>query len=438
MLPDPVTGTKRYFRQLGVVYGSASSSKRWQDTLHNWLVLPENEGGGGYTAGKNDPCLFVQERLGVSLATYVDDIGLRGQRPDAEEAFRAIQARFKCKTVHWLTKQSALDHLGMTFFQDEHGTYLSMANYIEAMVVRLGIDPDIGRHESVPMCAPITDYTPISQADASWFMSATGMLGWLAGTGRCDCKLIHSRISAYMANPCRGALQAAIKAVRYCAHNKHLCLFQPFEGPETWVHYSDSDHAGNAEPGAKRKSQLGYVSMCGTAPIAWGSKSTSVNFDDRLASLAEMSTPSRNYPKGSKAFTLDPVAHARLKELHPDLSSGHAEIYAASVTLSEVMHLSYILEEQGRAMPMPFTIRVDNTTAIAFSKGNVRKSKLKHIDVRQQWVEWLRSRNICKLEYVDTKLNIADFYTKLLDKDRFQYLRDMQMVKRSLPAAAAA
>ena len=27
MLPDPVTGTKRYFRQLGVVYGSASSSK---------------------------------------------------------------------------------------------------------------------------------------------------------------------------------------------------------------------------------------------------------------------------------------------------------------------------------------------------------------------------------------------------------------------------
>ena len=89
-------------------------------------------------------------------------------------------------------------------------------------------------------------------------------------------------------------------------------------------------------------------------------------------------------------------------------------------------------------MPMPFTIRVDNTTAIAFSKGNVRKSKLKHIDVRQQWREWLRSRDLCKLEYVDTKLNVADFYTKLLDKDRFEYLRDMQMVKRSLPAAAAA
>ena len=39
-LPDPVTGTNRYFRQLGVVYGSASSSKRWQDTLNGWLVKP--------------------------------------------------------------------------------------------------------------------------------------------------------------------------------------------------------------------------------------------------------------------------------------------------------------------------------------------------------------------------------------------------------------
>ena len=65
---------------------------------------------------------------------------------------------------------------------------------------------------------------------------------------------------------------------------------------------------------------------------------------------------------------MDPVAHARLKELHPDLSSGHAEIYAASVTLTEVMHLSYVLKEQERTMPMPFTIKVDSKTANCFLK----------------------------------------------------------------------
>ena len=75
---------------------------------------------------------------------------------------------------------------------------------------------------------------------------------------------------------------------------------------------------------------------------------------------------------------------------------------------------------------------------MAFSEGSVRKSKLKHIDVRQHWVEWLRSRELCKLKYVDTKSNLADFYTKILDSDTFRRLRDRQMVSRPLPAAAAA
>ena len=438
MLDDPVTGTKRYFRQLGVVYGSASSSKRWQDTLHSWLVKPEAEGGGGYEEGKNDPCLFYHNRLGVSLATYVDDMAVRGARAQAEEAFQAIQARFKCKSVHWLTRESALDHLGMTFFQTDKGTYLSMENYIEAMVVRLGLKVDFGRHQKLPMSAPITDYTPLSKDDAKWFQSATGMLGWLAGTGRCDVKLCHSRISAYMANPCKGALKAALQAVTYCAHNKDLCLFQPFEGSAEWVHFSDSDHAGNSEPGAKRKSQLGYVSMCGRAPIGWGSKSTSVNFDDRLAAIAESCTPSRNSPWQKRVKIGDPTCHRNLQGLHPDMSSGAAEIYAASVSLTEILHLSYLMEEMGHQMDPPFRIKVDNTAAIAFSEGKVRKSKLKHIDVRQQWVEWLRDRSLVKLEYVNTKLNLADFYTKILDTETFENLRDQQMVRQPLPPAAAA
>ena len=294
-LPDPVTGTNRYFRQLGVVYGSASSSKRWQDTLNGWLVKPESEGGGGYTQGKNDPCMFKHERLGVTLATYVDDMACRGPRPKAEEAFAAIRARFKCKDVQWLSPETSLDHLGMTFFQDEKATYLSMENYIEAMVTRLEVDVDRGRHD-LPMSGPITDHTPLSRQEARWYMSATGMIGWLAGTGRPDLKLCHSRIASYMANPCRGALRAVLQAVRYSWHHRHLCLHSCIGGDLRWVHYSDSDHAGNAEPNARRKSQLGYISLLGTAPIGWGSKGTSVNFQDRLQSIAEISNPSRNSP----------------------------------------------------------------------------------------------------------------------------------------------
>ena len=50
----------------------------------------------------------------------------------------------------------------------------------------------------------------------------------------------------------------------------------------------------------------------------------------------------------------DPTCHSKLKELHPDMSSGAAEIYAASVALTEVMHLACIVEEMGGVEEMTY------------------------------------------------------------------------------------
>ena len=104
----------------------------------------------------------------------------------------------------------------------------------------------------------------------------------------------------------------------------------------------------------------------------------------------------------------------------------------------EVLHLSYIVEEMGDSMGLPLEIKVDNTTAIAFSKGNVRRSKLKHIDVRQSWVEWLRDKSLVNLSHVESKLNLAGFFTKLLDLENFTRLRSMVVVDRPIDLALRA
>ena len=95
------------------------------------------------------------------------------------------------------------------------------------------------------------------------------------------------------------------------------------------------------------------------------------------------------------------------------------EIYAASVALNEILHLSYIVEEMGSSMGKPIVLKIDNTAAIAFANGRVRRSKLKHIDVRQEWVQALRDHSVVKTEYVNTKFNKADFFTKILDTETF-------------------
>ena len=59
------------------------------------------------------------------------------------------------------------------------------------------------------------------------------------------------------------------------------------------------------------------------------------------------------------------------------------------------------------------------------------KSKLKHIDVRQEWAKTLRDKNILCPVHVDTNDNLADLFTKILPKGDFQRLRDSMMKQQS-------
>ena len=127
-----------------------------------------------------------------------------------------------------------------------------------------------------------------------------------------------------------------------------------------------------------------------------------------------------------------------MSELHADISSAAAEIFAASVALNELLHLGYVTSELGLAYPQPILLEVDNATAITFSKDQVRRSKLRHIDCRQAWVEALHDERIIKLIKVDMTENLADLNSKLLNVVRFECLVNKIMVHKELPTLKAA
>ena len=63
----------------------------------------------------------------------------------------------------------------------------------------------------------------------------------------------------------------------------------------------------------------------------------------------------------------------------------------------------------------------------SFVDGTCKKSKLKHIDNRQEWVQLLRNKNLFKARHVPGEKNLADLFTKILAKPRFLELREMCM-----------
>ena len=76
---------------------------------------------------------------------------------------------------------------------------------------------------------------------------------------------------------------------------------------------------------------------------------------------------------------------------------------------------------------------MDNATAAAYANGTVKRSKIRHIDARQDWAGVMRDSNICKLWKVDTKENESDLLTKIHEADQFERLRDRCMVFQLFP-----
>lgn len=65
----------------------------------------------------------------------------------------------------------------------------------------------------------------------------------------------------------------------------------------------------------------------------------------------------------------------------------------------------------------------DNTSAIDMSKNLVMHPKTKHIAIKYHFVQELVQDKEIRLEYIHTKEQIVDIFTKPLAKDAFLYLR---------------
>ena len=66
---------------------------------------------------------------------------------------------------------------------------------------------------------------------------------------------------------------------------------------------------------------------------------------------------------------------------------------------------------------------IDNTSAINISNNPMMHTKTKHIAIKYHYVRELVQDKQVKMEYVNTKEQIVDIFTKALPKDAHEYLR---------------
>ena len=94
------------------------------------------------------------------------------------------------------------------------------------------------------------------------------------------------------------------------------------------------------------------------------------------------------------------------------------------------MHVKKLVWEVHNQRPIPddqqlepVKLLCDNQSTIFVSKNPAEHRMMKHVDLRYKWIQEKVEANEFQVEYVSTKDQIADIFTKALHKDMFEGLR---------------
>ncbi|XP_075633883.1 secreted RxLR effector protein 161-like [Castanea sativa] len=198
----------------------------------------------------------------------------------------------------------------------------------------------------------------------------------------------HSNISfsvgvraKFQANPKISHLTVVKRIIKYVNGTSDFGLFFSKESNVSLVRYSDADWIGNADD---KKTPTRWCFYVGTNLVAWMSK------------------------KQSSVF----------------LSTVEAKCIATGSFRSQLLWMKKSLGDYGISQDT-IIVYCDNSSAIVISKNPVQHSRTKHIEIKYHFIRDLVERKNVALEYIHTKHQNANIFTKSLDRSKFKSLHQV-------------
>jgi hypothetical protein len=105
------------------------------------------------------------------------------------------------------------------------------------------------------------------------------------------------------------------------------------------------------------------------------------------------------------------------------LSSCEAEYIAASMTATQGVWLSRLMEELLRKENNTPLLFVDNKATISLIKNPVLYDQSKHIEIRFQYIQECLEQRLMKIEFIRAEEQLHDILTKSLGRVKFEELR---------------
>jgi hypothetical protein len=364
----------------------------------------------GFVSILGDPCLFrkVLANGKQILACCVDDVSFGVSDARTAQAFMAL-----------LRERFAIDEgegaeidflLGMEITQDivkgtvHFNSELMITKLAQGMLTK----EEITKSASVTYPMLVTPLTKLTErivtVEQFDYLSVVGSLLHIANCVRCDVALAVGILARHSATPGPQHVNAVKRVVMYLYNTRSLGITYSRSSPapnfpviyEGAKHpldnganklqtFADSDYAMDST----RRSTMGNVIMLNGGPIAWSSI------------------------LGKTVAT----------------STCEAEVNAAVVSVKEAMHFRRILIDlELMSEETPLQIAEDNSACIAQAESGLKHVRnAKHYEVKLRFLQSAVIDKVVEFVYCPTDQQLADFFTKPLEADKFIYFRDALM-----------
>jgi hypothetical protein len=104
------------------------------------------------------------------------------------------------------------------------------------------------------------------------------------------------------------------------------------------------------------------------------------------------------------------------------LSTTEEKNISATTCCTQVLWMKQTLTDIQVEYDEPIPIYCDNTSAISISKNSMMHSKMKHIPIKYHFLQEKVAEKNIRVEYVGTKEQVADIFTKPLPGEASEYL----------------
>jgi hypothetical protein len=378
MIPGP-DGKGLRVEVVGNFYGEKQGPKIWNDQLDS--ILTEL----GFDRCPAHPCVYrysIDDKF-IVLAVHVDD-GLMCSNDD--ELFDKFIVEF-CLHVKKATLSKEFKRfLGMDVEFDHTNNRVKLSHSIYI----LERYAEFKKVKSTPMSSTVNLRDAEPNPDGGSLLPDTGAFRFIADRARPDILVATGEIAT------GGAKDASDLHVKTSERVKH---------------YLNSTHDLSLKLGG-----LGKFCIFAYSDASY---ITTGNCKSRLGGCVFM-----NYESGAiRTFSRNSTT-AGTTLSH---SSTESEIKAIDEVIRELMHIMDIVRFMAGKYDEPIIIYVDNKSAITLMETLKTNNRVKHINLRINFIREMIKCRFIELHFVPTAYNVADVLTKPLDVATFIRLRDIMM-----------